>query len=276
LPRPRSGAAQAALDADVRLAHRLADVAAQIALSRFGDGALRARRKPDGSLVSDADLAVDRVLVEILSSQRPQDGVLSEESGTRGADARRRWLLDPIDGTDRYLAGARNWGTHVALEVDGRLVVAIITRPTEWRRWWALRGHGAFESTSGEPLASARRLAVSRTASLRDARVGGLVEPGSSAAAAIARRARWIEHGVSAIAALLDGALDAVLDEGGDVWDQAPAALLVTEAGGVFRDPRGGSRLDLSWGLYSNPQIQRALVDALAGHVPEGPDAAGA
>lgn len=257
LNRPRASA-----DPDVLLAHRMADLADGIALSWFDRGP-RTSVKPDGTPVSEADLAVERALLELLARERPGDGILAEESGQSRSSTGRRWILDPIDGTRSYLAGTGAWGTHIALESEGVLSVAVLTRPLQRLRWWALRGAGAYRSTTDAPLDTSHQLSLTRTSRLEGARAGGLVDPGSPGAAALAARARWCEDDVSVIAALLEGRLDAVLDDGGNAWDQAPAVLLVQEAGGTFRDPQGGTRHDLGWGLYSNPCLMEELMNTV-------------
>ena len=251
---------------DLALAHSLADVADAITVSGFRQK-VHPREKIDGSLVTDVDLAVERALLEMLATERPDDAVLAEESGELGA-ARRRWILDPLDGTDSYVNGGRGWGTHITLEVNDALTLAVLTRPREGSRYWAMRGGGAYKGSLTAPLSRARRLSVSETASLTDARASGLVPPGSVAAAAIADHLSWVEDEISPIVALLEGRVDAVLDEGGDPWDQAPAALLTKEAGGLFRDPCGGSRLDFAWGLFTNRHLHDQLVAILADNIP--------
>ncbi|GAA3862073.1 inositol monophosphatase family protein [Streptomyces sedi] len=251
-----------ALADDVRLAHRLATRADETALSFLAHG-VTTRTKKDGSPVSDADLAVEEELLGILAIERPGDAVLAEESGAHGSATGRRWILDPIDGTRSYLAGGRSWGTHIACEAGGELTVGVLTRPTEGARWWAARGHGAYRSDPAEPLATSRRLAVTDIARLSEARVAGLVDPGCVGAEVLAALSTWTDDEVSVVAALLEGRVDVVLDDGGKVWDQAPAALLVREAGGFFSDPLGGSRLDFGWGLYANPLLRADLSHAL-------------
>ncbi|MET9356574.1 inositol monophosphatase [Streptomyces sp. NPDC006617] len=252
---------------DLELAHHMADVATRIALRHFGRAGIPTRSKDDGSPVSEADLEVDRALVRILRRARPQDGILTEESGACAAGSR-RWILDPIDGTVPFLAGADDWGTHIALEADGRLQVAVLSRPSLERRWWAVRGEGAHTGPDTSPLSTGRRVTVSTVADPATARVGGFVPPSeSAAAAAIARHAHWLPES-SPVVALLEGRLDAVLDEGGNAWDMAPGALLVAEAGGRFTDPLGGGRLDLRWGLYGAAAVHTALTAVLAPHLP--------
>ena len=111
------------LAADLALGRGIGDLAAEIAMPYFRSG-VRHDLKADGSPVSDADLAVERSVLDILAAERPGDGVLSEERGgvARGA-VHRRWLIDPIDGTVLFLAGNTGWGTHIALEIDDEVVL---------------------------------------------------------------------------------------------------------------------------------------------------------
>ena len=119
---------------DLALARRLGGVAEQLAMSYFrADVAWD--WKYDGSPVTEADLAVEHALLEILAAERPDDAVLSEERGTLGGASTRRWLLDPIDGTSYFLHGSPAWGTHIALEVDGEIVVGLISRPVRRISW---------------------------------------------------------------------------------------------------------------------------------------------
>lgn len=102
------------IDEDLALAHRLADVAATTALQYFGPS-VATEAKADGSPVTEADLDIDRQIVETLRHERPEDAILSEESGPFGEGAR-RWIIDPLDATSFFARGDRGWGTYVALE----------------------------------------------------------------------------------------------------------------------------------------------------------------
>lgn len=255
---------------DLVLAHRMADVATAQALARPIER-LRTWRKADGTEVSEADIAVEQALLDLLAQERPGDSVLSEECGSRVPNAAvlgRRWVIDPIDGTRTFIAGGRNWGTHITLEVDGNIVVAVLTRPTEGYRYWAAQGGGAYLSHAGDPLSAALRLSISHTDTLSSAKVSGYVDPGSPAAAALRSAATWVDRDVCTAGALLEGRIDALLDEGGRIWDQAPVALLVREAGGFVCDPRGGERIDLGWDLYGSPGLRRQLLAVLDPFLP--------
>jgi histidinol-phosphatase len=256
---------------DLRLAHELADLADSTSLPYFGQEVAH-QTKGDGSPVTAADLATERAMLALLRERRPDDAVLSEESGTHG-DAARQWILDPIDGTVSFLAGGRDWGSHVVLEVAGEVCVAVITRPGVKRRWWAVRGFGAYTSGGDAPLATDRPLRVSDQRGLDQARVGGYVPSGSDSHVTLSTRMTWVTDPVSIFAAMLEGSVDAMIDDGGQVWDVAPRKLLVTEAGGGFRDPHGGGRLDLGGGLYTNGHLEKAVTDVLRGLRFEGPPA---
>ncbi|PWW60367.1 inositol monophosphatase family protein [Actinokineospora spheciospongiae] len=243
--------------ADLMLANELVARADSIALRHFR-GRNPVRTKVDGSPVSEADLTVERAMLDLLRRERPGDAVLSEECGALG-DSRRRWVLDPIDGTIPFLRGARDWGTHVALEVDGELVLGLLSRPTEGRVYWARRGHGAHVRENG----ARRRLHVHGGGALGSARVTGFLFDDSPVRGDLEALPGWTRSPVSAVGDLLEGRLDALVDEGGKVWDRAPAALLVREAGGRVDDLRGGARLDLPWLVYSTPGLGTGITDFL-------------
>jgi histidinol-phosphatase len=123
--------------------------------------------KADGSLATEADLAVEDELRTRLKRERLNDAVLGEERGQTGS-GHRRWILDGIDGTVDFAAGSPNWATLIALEVDGRIVVSVCDEPAHQRRYWAVRGGGAF--CSHAPFSDHKRLNVSTIRDLATAR----------------------------------------------------------------------------------------------------------
>lgn len=251
-------------DDDLALAHRAAHRAAEVALEYFHRG-VSFETKPDGSPVSEADFEVERQVLDLLARERPDDGVLSEESGVRRAPgaSTRRWIVDPIDGTSNFVVGHPGWGTHVALEDEGEIVVGVITRPVSGQRWWAVRGGGAHQDDF-QSGAGSRRLRVSTTSELSGSRMS-VWPPDQGLADLLRRHAVEVPvPGLNDLGRLCRGELDAVIGAGGGVWDHAPAVLLVEEAGGRFRDPQGGRRLDLDTIHYTNGHIDDELYRLLA------------
>ncbi|MDJ0788183.1 MAG: inositol monophosphatase family protein [Myxococcota bacterium] len=248
------------LEADLELAHGLVDQASEIALRYFESGT-PVRTKADGSPVTAADVEVERCLVETLRRERPDDGVLGEEGGAVGS-SRRRWILDPIDGTMNFVAGTHQWGSHVALEEDGEIRLGVISRPTRSLRWWALRGGGAHRAAEGA-LHEAQRLRVSETSRLADARITVWAKEPHPDLALLRDHVRFIPPDLDAILDLAEGRLEAVVDPGGQVWDHAPALVLVEEAGGRMSDREGGRRIDRGNCRYSNGRVHDELVALL-------------
>jgi histidinol-phosphatase len=218
--------------------------------------------KSDGSPVSEADWEVDRLLVAELSRERPDDSVLSEESGAHGVGPR-RWILDPIDGTANFVTGKPSWGTHVALEQDGELVLGVITRPVIDQTWWATRGGGAYRTDASAPEGHVR-LQVSARADLASSRVSIWSQRPSERAERLRAGSVLVEASLNNIFELAEGKLEAIVDAIGGAWDHAPGVILVEEAGGRYCDIQGGRRLDLGSGRYTNGCIDQALDRLLA------------
>lgn len=242
-------------DDDLRLAFEVSDLAAKLALEHAAAG-VSTTLKADGSPVTEADHAVERLLRGTIAEARPDDALLGEEFGRVG-DSQRVWILDPIDGTGFFSRGDPHWRVHVALEVDGVLEVAVVTAPALGTRWWATRGGGAFEAPWPQSATDARRLAVSETASPAEASQGALDDASYARLPPVAVRA---PHTPLPLVELVRGELDAFLAERYFVWDHAPWILIVQEAGGRFTDPTGGSAGDRGGGLYSNAALHDALV----------------
>jgi histidinol-phosphatase len=252
------------LEDDLALAHELADLATKIAVPFFEWG-VETIIKEDESPVSEADLEVDRRLVDVLQRERPDDAILSEESGEHGS-SNRRWILDPIDGTFNFVEQRPAWGTHVALEVEGEVVLGVITRPMYQQRWYATRGGGAFkidssENGSGEP----EPVHVSTTKTLAQSRICLWSHQSEKRLEELGRAFTVVRpSSLDNTLEVISGDLDALIDNGGHVWDHAPGVILVLEAGGSFRDPEGGHRLDLGQSTYSNGLIDDELQRFLA------------
>lgn len=246
---------------DLVLAHELATMASSIALDLFRRGA-RARLKADGTPVSEADLAVERCLLAHLERERPHDGILGEEFGTKQVSvSRRRWIVDPVDGTANFLAGNPQWGTNIALEDSGEVVIGVITRPLLGKRWWAKRGQGAYRD--GPAVGEAKRLIVSSVAELCESRVTLWAGDDDPRVPGMRQRALWVKPDLDAILSLAEGKLECVVDSSGKPWDHAPAGLIVEEAGGAFSDRYGGRRIDVGEVRYTNGRIHSLLDELL-------------
>ena len=134
-------------------------------MRRFRSLDLRVEAKPDLTPVSDADLAVEESLRNVLGRARPRDAMLGEESGHTGS-SQRCWVIDPIDGTKNFIRGVPVWATLIGLMDEDDVIVGVVSAPALGRRWWAARDGGAW---TGRSMTKAAACRVSQVASLSDA-----------------------------------------------------------------------------------------------------------
>jgi histidinol-phosphatase len=244
------------LNSDLRFAHSIADAADQITMKYFRAAGLAVKTKSDKTPVSEADEAVEKMIRERLAAERPNDGIVGEEFGEAGS-GRRRWIIDPIDGTKNYVRGVPVWATLLALEEDGKITTGVVASPAMHRRWWAALGDGAF--------CNGNRLRVSSVASIDKAFVGydsvTDFRPHDRFLQLLQQCERsrglgdfWIHMLVA------EGAIDIAVEPRVAIWDMAPIQIIVDEAGGKFTNlagktgPAGGS------GLSTNGLLHETMV----------------
>jgi histidinol-phosphatase len=250
------------LDADLALAHELADAADAVTMARFRAHDLVVETKPDLTPVTEADRAAEELLVARLAEARPGDAVLGEELGTRG-DGGRRWIIDPIDGTKGYARGIPVWATLLALEVDGEVVVGVVSAPALGSRWSAAHGRGAWRDGA--------TVSVSKVARIEDAHLAyDSVDEFESVGLdaeflALARRC-WRARGFGDFWShmlVADGSIDIAVEVGGlAVWDLAAVKVIVDEAGGRCTDLRGAPRIDTGDVISTNGLVHDDVVAA--------------
>jgi histidinol-phosphatase len=254
-----------ALEADLTLAHQLADAARAVTLSYFRrESKLHQWSKGDGSLATEADLAVEDEIRARLQLERSADAVLGEERGQTGS-GKRRWIVDGIDGTVEFAASSDDWATLIALEIDGSIMVSVCDQPARNRRYSAARGHGAF-FTDASSQSQPRRLEVSETRVIRSAR--SRVPPeewvrGDRAkriAATLASATKPQPHGDHPALLVASGACEVAVFLMAGAWDLAGPLLIVEEAGGRFTDIDG--RYDWTTGsaVFSNGHVHDEVI----------------
>jgi myo-inositol-1(or 4)-monophosphatase len=214
---------------------------------------VRSWLKPGNSPVSDADVALDRLLRKRLETVAPGCGWLSEETEDDRSrlDARRVWIVDPIDGTRAFLAGLPDWTISVALSEGGRPILAALFAPFADELFLATAGGGA--SCNGRPIAA-------NPGGVEHARVAGPRRYIDGLAAALPGVVP--EPKIHSLALRLtrvaQGTLDvAFASTASHDWDLAAADLLVHEAGGALTTLAGEVL------AYNRPEpIHEALIAA--------------
>lgn len=217
--------------------------AGQILAERFGRK-IEISNKSEIDLVTESDLASERVIIERIKTYYPRHSILAEESGvTNPADRESdwRWIIDPLDGTTNYAHGYPCFCVSIALEHQGKMEIGVVYDPLRDEMFAAERGQGA--SLNG------RRINVSRTMTLSSA----LLCTGFPYD--VRQRSEFARHFASFImqaqgvrrdgAAALDlayvaaGRFDGFWEEGLKPWDVAAGILLIEEAGGRVSNYRG-------------------------------------
>ena len=232
-------------DGLLELALDAAHDAGELLLERFGGPASGVESKSSTTdMVSDADRAAERLLLDRIIAARPDDGVLGEEGANVEGASGLTWVVDPLDGTTNYLFGYPVWSVSVACEDADGGVVAVVHDPTRNETFTAARGAGT--TLNGSPVHTRAARGLDRAL----VGTGFGYDPDDRALQArvlthLLPRVRDVRRGGSAaldLAWVACGRLDGFYEWGIKEWDRAAGMLLVAEAGGAVSvfDPGGG------------------------------------
>jgi myo-inositol-1(or 4)-monophosphatase len=210
--------------------------AGRVLAEKFGR-ALEVSNKGDIDLVTEADVAAERLIVERIRSYHPRHAILAEESGATARDdqpSAYKWIVDPLDGTTNYAHGYPCFCVSIALEQAGEIILGVIYDPTRDELFAAERGEGA--------TLNGRRIRVSDVEDLNSALVCTGFPYDVRERGDFARHFHnFIMHsqgvrrdGSAALdlAYVAAGRFDGFWEEGLRAWDVAAGKILVEEAGG--------------------------------------------
>jgi histidinol-phosphatase len=253
------------LTSQLEFAKELAQLGGKVAMGHFRHNP-RARRKADGSWVTQGDWETEAQIRLRVARTFPQHNVHGEEEGLTRAgggpplDGAPTWVIDPIDGTSNYVAGIPVWATLVGLLVDDRSVVGVAHAPALGETYDAARGLGA--------RMNGQSIRVSDLASLKEATV---LSPGYES---------FLEHDVAPFFVELAtkvhrsrgfgdfwghmlvarGAAHIMAEPVLRLWDYAALVPIVEEAGGRITTLEGGPLTDGSSCLTSNGILHDEVV----------------
>jgi histidinol-phosphatase len=256
---------------DLALAHRLADAADAITLSRYQSIDLAVTQKPDNTPVTDADKSAEQAIRALLHAHRPEDGIVGEEFGTEGTERDRYWVIDPIDGTKNFLRGVPTWATLIGLvEKDSsghpHVVAGVVSAPALFRRWHAHFGGGAFVSVNKE---MPKRIHVSEVAAIEDASIsysdllgwGDRLEPFHNLLESTWRTRAHGDFWSHMLVA--EGAVDIAIEPVLALWDMAALDIIVREAGGRFTDLEGVDGSQGVGAVSTNAALHDLVISSL-------------
>lgn len=255
------------MNSDLELALEMAAVADQLAMSRYRALDLSIETKPDFTPVTEADRAVETKLRELLASRRPDDGVIGEEFPNTNESASRTWIIDPIDATKNYVRGVPVWATLIALAVDGKPEVGVVSAPAMGRRWWASPQDGAFtQDVDG----SIRSLNVSAVRDLADASFSfsdsvGWEALGSDVLSRITSSV-WRSRGYGDFWSHLlvaEGAVDIAIEPELQSYDMAAFVAIVLASGGTVTGANGQDPLTAGNAVTTNGLLHNVVLDLI-------------
>ena len=219
----------------LNFAKETAREAGNILLEKFGRK-IEISKKGDIDLVTEADLASEKFIIDKVKTFYPQHSILAEESGEAVLidDSKWKWIIDPLDGTTNYAHGYPCFCVTLAIEHAGEIVIGVSYDPTRDEMFSAEKGHGA--SLNNKPIS------VSETSQLNESLlVTGFpydVAQRDNFAGNFTNmllKSRAVRRDGSAaidLAYVACGRFDGFWEEGLNPWDMAAGVLLVEEAGG--------------------------------------------
>ncbi|MCG8536585.1 MAG: inositol monophosphatase [Pseudomonadales bacterium] len=232
--------------------------------------------KGTNDFVTKVDKTSEAMIIEGLRKRYPRHSFLGEEFGLQeGEDKDYVWVIDPLDGTTNFIHGIPQFAISIGLKVKGQMEVAVVINPVSKEEFTASRGRGA--------QMNGRRIRVSKKTKLEGALLStgfpfrpdqnrifdaymGMFGDFAKATAGI-RRAGAASLDLAYVAA---GRYDGFWEFGLSEWDMAAGSLLVTEAGGLIGDLKGGMDHMKSGNIVcAPPKLFKAMLQTIHPHMPK-------
>ena len=225
---------------DAALAARLVRDAGTLAARMRAEGLDAATKTSISDVVTAADHAAERLVVDVLSAERPDDGVLGEEGAARTGASGRTWVSDPVDGTYNFVAGLDWWCSALALTDGDDLVLGAVHHPATGRTF--VGGPGLPTTVDGVPLAALEDRPLESaclTTYLHPPSYGGQVGAAFTRMVAGAATLRMLGSASMDATAIAAGHLHVRCQHSLPPWDDLPGAAIIRGVGGHARTVRG-------------------------------------
>ncbi len=239
---------------DLQLAIEIAEEAGRLTLGYFSRKSIEVFRKRDASPVTEADRSAENLIRDAIHKRFPLDGLFGEEFDERPSSNRRRWIIDPIDGTKAFIHGVPLYGILIALEEENEIRLGVVHFPALRELYYAERGCGAF--LDGSPIT------VSSVAEKADSTVlytekEYLLDPPSTHPVDLLRHEAALVRGWGDCYGhmlVASGRAEVAVDKIMSPWDCAALIPVVLEAGGCCFDYRGKTTIS-GEGLVSTNRV---------------------
>jgi myo-inositol-1(or 4)-monophosphatase len=246
------------LECAVEIAHQAGSL-----LRYYFERQVRFELKGDFDLVTEADRASEKLIVERITSRFPDHGIMAEEGSGHESLSEYRWYVDPLDGTTNFAHGYPMYNVTLALEKAGELIAGVIFDPNRDELFTCEKGGGAFLNGGRIHVSRARKLDESLLSTGFPSRRRHL-DVNIHFYYQLAMASHGVRRGGSAaidLAYVACGRLDGFWEFSLSPWDMAAGKLLVEEAGGICRDMKGAAhRLTSPHILTDNGLIHDEVV----------------
>jgi myo-inositol-1(or 4)-monophosphatase len=220
------------------------------------------------NLVTDVDKASEKVILDIIKAEYPGDQILAEESGALKGEGKRRWLIDPLDGTTNYAHSYPFFCVSIGLEENGEMVLGVVYDPVKDEMFYATKGGGAFMNDERIKVSTVDTLSKSLLTTgfppdTRNTELNNMVE-----FTTLTNMSHGVRRDGSAaldLSYVASGRIDAFWEMKLAAWDVGAGSLIVEEAGGKVTD-LVGEKLDVDKGfiLATNRLIHDQVLSVLS------------
>lgn len=218
--------------------------------------------KSDNSIVTEADLEAEKLIRDIILKKFPNHGIIGEEFPESNPGAKYKWIIDPIDGTADYARQIPFWSTMIAVLEDNIPIIGVIYFPGQDELYSAEKGKGAYFNGKKTKVSTVTNLdhAYITSGSIGSFNRLGKVNSFIKLATKVKGRKNF---GSYSNALAFQGKVDASIDARGGIYDFAPPAIIVEEAGGTYSDMDGKKSIENGNFVISNKHIHKQVIKIL-------------
>lgn len=247
---------------EMNFALNMVEEASKLILPYF-QTALKVESKADQSPVTIADQKSEELLRTLMQKHTPSYGIIGEEFGTQSGSEDRQWVVDPIDGTKAFIYGVPLFGTLLALLEKGKPILGVVAMPALGHILAASLGNGCTLDDNPCHVSSVRKLSE---ALILDGSITTMERLGYGNAWATLRRNAKLHRGWGDCYGHLlvaTGCAEVMADPIVSIWDVAPFAIILPEAGGRFTSFSGTDSITEQSGISSNGLLHHEVQSAL-------------
>ena len=242
-----------AISPNLNIMIKASEKASKILIRDFGEiEKLQVSNKGPNDFVTNADIKVEKIIIEELKKAKPNYSIISEEKGTEiNKDENNTWIIDPIDGTINFLHGIPHFAISIALKKENEIISGLIYDPIKDEMFFGEKNNGAFFNNE--------RIRVSKKNKLNDCLFasGGKIDPDYDF---LYRKSGSAALDMAYVAA---GRYDGYFQKNLNIWDIAAGLVIIKEAGGIINEIDVNIQKNIKI-ITSSPDINSKLKEKLS------------